>query len=100
LLGGGPEDKPDLARLASPVFHVDAGDPPLLLIHGDQDPQAPINQSHELEGKYRAAGVACRLEVVHGGKHGGEEFFDSQRCKLVREFLAENLAPAPSSQSP
>src|ERR1041384_4293510 len=26
-----------LARLASPVFHVDRHDPPLLLLHGDQD---------------------------------------------------------------
>jgi acetyl esterase/lipase len=91
LLGGQPEEKPDLARLASPVFHVDLKDPPLLLLHGDQDPQAPINQSHELEGRFEAAGVPCRFVVVHGGKHGGSEFFDQQRLKRVREFLAERL---------
>jgi acetyl esterase/lipase len=91
LLGSQPEDNPELARLASPVFHVDARDPPLLLIHGDQDPQAPINQSHELEGKYEAAGLACRLVVIHGGKHGGAEFFDEKRLKLVQAFLAERL---------
>jgi len=34
------------------VFQADRGDPPLLLLHGDQDPQMPINQSHELEGAY------------------------------------------------
>ena len=91
LLGGQPDEKPELARLASPVFHVDAKDPPLLLIHGDQDPQAPINQSHELQGRYEAAQVACRLVVVHGGKHGGSEFYDDQRIKLVQEFMAANL---------
>jgi acetyl esterase/lipase len=91
LLGGQPEEKAELARLASPVFHVDAKDPPLLLLHGDQDPQAPINQSHELQGRYDAAGVPCRFVVVHGGKHGGSEFFDEQRLKLVQEFLAERL---------
>lgn len=91
LLGGQPEEKPDLARLASPVFHVDAKDPPLLLLHGDQDPQAPINQSHELQGRYDAAGVSCRFVVVHGGKHGGSEFFNAERLKLVQEFLAERL---------
>jgi acetyl esterase/lipase len=91
LLGGQPEDQPDLARLASPVFHVDAQDPPLLLIHGDQDPQAPINQSHELEGKYEAVGATCRFIVVHGGKHGGLEFFDDARAKIVREFLSSAL---------
>jgi len=91
LLGGQPEEKAELARLASPVFQVDAKDPPLLLLHGDQDPQAPINQSHELQGRYDAAGVPCRLVVVHGGKHGGSEFFDHQRLKLVQEFLVERL---------
>ncbi|MCB1090558.1 MAG: alpha/beta hydrolase, partial [Verrucomicrobiae bacterium] len=65
LLGGPVEEKVELARLASPVFHVDADDPPLLLIHGDQDPQMPINQSHELEGAYRKAGAAVQFEVVH-----------------------------------
>ncbi|MEI8381144.1 MAG: alpha/beta hydrolase [Planctomycetota bacterium] len=87
LLEGQPEEKPELARLASPVFHVDERDPPLLLIHGDQDPQAPINQSHELQGWYEAVKRPCQFVVVHEGKHGGAEFFDAQRMKIVREFL-------------
>ena len=95
LLGGQPSDKQDLARLASPVFHVDANDPPLLLLHGDQDPQAPINQSHELQGRYEAAQAPCRLVVIHGGKHGGAEFYDGQRISLVREFLHSTEKPHP-----
>lgn len=87
LLEGQPADKPDLARLASPVYHVDERDPPLLLIHGDQDPQAPINQSHELQGRYEAVGRPCQFHVIHGGKHGGPEFFDAQRLELVKAFL-------------
>ena len=87
LLEGQPDEKPELARLASPVFHVDDRDPPLLLIHGDQDPQAPINQSHELQGRYEAVSRPCQFVVVHEGKHGGAEFFDAQRMKIVREFL-------------
>ena len=87
LLEGQPADKPDLARLASPVYHVDERDPPLLLIHGDQDPQAPINQSHELQGRYEAVGRPCQFHVIHGDKHGGPEFFDAQRLELVKAFL-------------
>ena len=87
LLEGQPEEKVELARLASPVFHVDVRDPPLLLIHGDQDPQAPINQSHELQGRYEAVKRPCQFVVVHEGKHGGAEFFDDERMKIVREFL-------------
>ena len=91
FIGGRPEDAPDLARLASPVFHVDRNDPPLLLIHGDQDPQMPINQSHELHGKFRELGLIVRFEVVHGAAHGGKAFHDAQRTRLVKQFLAERL---------
>ena len=91
LLGDEPDKIPDLARLASPVFHVDADDPPLLLIHGDQDPQVPINQSHELHAEYKHHKLTVHFEVVHGGAHGGERFFDTQRNELVHEFFNRHL---------
>lgn len=87
LLGGEPEDHTVLAKLASPVEHVDSNDPPILILHGDQDPQVPINQSHELHAKYKYLNLNSRFEVVHGGKHGGELFFDEIRQELVKEFL-------------
>jgi acetyl esterase/lipase len=93
LLGAQPENTADLAKLASPVFHVDDNDPPLLMIHGDQDPQVPINQSHELEGAYQRSGSGERVqfEVIHGGQHGGEEFYDAERIHLITEFLSRVL---------
>jgi acetyl esterase/lipase len=91
LLGGQPEDNADLARLASPVEHVDATDPPLLMIHGDQDPQVPINQSHELQGRYTKLGLPVRLEVVHGAAHGGEQFYDEQQISIIDSFLKASL---------
>lgn len=93
LLGGLPEENEALARLASPVFHVDAGDPPLLLLHGDQDSQMPINQSHELEGAYEGAGLDAKLIVVHGVGHGDAAFFDRDRTALVAAFLDAHLRP-------
>ncbi|WP_145309298.1 alpha/beta hydrolase [Gimesia fumaroli] len=91
LLGDRPERTPDLAKLASPVFHVDDQDPPLLLIHGDQDPQVPINQSHELHGKYKQHKRDVTFEVIHGAAHGGPEFFDAERTQLVETFLKKHL---------
>lgn len=91
LLGGPPTEQPDLAKLASPVTHVDDRDPPLLLIHGDQDPQMPINQSHELEGAYQRVQRPCQFKVVHGGAHGGPQFFDAARLELVQAFLQQSL---------
>ncbi len=91
LLGGLPDAVPDLARLASPVFHVDAGDPPLLRFHGDQDPQMPINQAHELEGVYRAHGLDVAFHVLHGSVHGGPEFYAGEPLALALEFLRRTL---------
>jgi acetyl esterase/lipase len=91
LLGAQPEDKPHVAKLASPVFHVDRTDPPLLLLHGDQDPQMPVNQSIELEGKYTDAGVPVALEFVHSAAHGGKLFYDADRNRVVVEFLEKHL---------
>jgi acetyl esterase/lipase len=91
LLGGQPEEKPELARLASPVAHIDANDPPLLLLHGDADPQMPVEQSYELERAYTAAGRPVKLVIIPGAKHGGKEFYDDARTAVVAEFLRENL---------
>lgn len=89
LLGDLPEDAPDLARLASPVTHVDTRDPPLWLIHGDQDPQMPINQAHELDGAYQRAKCSVDFQVIHGGKHGGPEFYTNERLDGLAKSIRE-----------
>lgn len=87
LLGDLPENKPALAQLASPVAHLDAQDPPVFLIHGDADPQMPPAQSEEFRAACEKAGVSVKLIVLPGAKHGGSEFYDAERLRLVAEFL-------------
>ena len=91
LLGGQPDEKPALAKLASPVAHVNAHVPPLLLIHGDADPQMPFEQSRELDAAYRKAGRPVEFIVMPGSVHGGKEFFDAERLALVEKFLRTHL---------
>ncbi len=91
FLGGQPEQQPTLARLASPVEHIDSRDPPLWLFHGDQDPQMPINQSHELVGAYKKVGVPVHFEVVYGGKHGGAGFFTDEQLRRLGNELFGSL---------
>jgi len=91
LLGGQPAAVPELARLASPVFHVDASDPPLLLQHGDQDPQMPVNQALELLGAYEAAGLAVDFRIMHGSAHGGPAFTDEANLARIDAFLRKHL---------
>jgi acetyl esterase/lipase len=93
LLGAQPDAAPDLARLASPVFHVDAGDPPLLLRHGDQDPQMPIDQSRELAAAYQRAGRPVDFRVLPGSGHGGPAFTDGESLREIDAFLRRHLLP-------
>ena len=88
LLGGQPEQQRQLAMLASPVFHVDRSDSPLLLLHGDQDQQMPINQSDELHGKFKSLGLPVALHILHGAAHGRNLFYDEARTRVVSSFLA------------
>lgn len=91
LLGGQPHEVPELAQLASVTSHVDAADPPLLVFHGDQDPQMPINQSHELLGRYGALKVDGELVVVHGAAHGGDEFYSGDNLDRALSFLRRTI---------
>jgi acetyl esterase/lipase len=91
LLGGQPEDVKALAELASPVRHVDRSDPPLLLFHGDQDPQMPINQAHELDGAYKRAGLDTTFIVIHGAAHGGSQFYAPEYLEPALAFLRRTI---------
>ena len=91
LLGALPDSARELAELASPVMHVDRSDPPLFLLHGDQDPQMPINQSHELQGAYEKAGLDVQFDVVHGAAHGGDAFFLPEHVDKVIAFLRRTI---------
>jgi acetyl esterase/lipase len=88
LLGAPARSVPDLARQASPVTHVSAAAPPILLMHGTADDMVPAAQSIRLAEALDAAGAAVQLELVPGAKH----FWDgaSDVAAIIRrsvEFL-------------
>jgi acetyl esterase/lipase len=90
FLGDLPERVPSVAKLASPVAHLDADDPPVLLIHGDADPQMPVAQSEEFQKACWTAGVPVRLVKLPGSQHGGSEFYDDERIRIIVDFLREH----------
>jgi len=92
LLGDTPDAEPELAKLASPVFQLEGDEPPLFLIHGDQDHQMPINQSIELFGKYQELKLPVQMEFIYGGGHGGRQFYDAKRIGQVAQFFRKHLA--------
>jgi acetyl esterase/lipase len=55
---------------ASPLAHVTASSPPVLLIHGDADGAVPFQQSVAMEATLRAVKVPTKLVRLAGGNHG------------------------------
>jgi len=93
LLGKPVEDESiqDLVTLASPSLQVSANAAPLLLMHGVQDNQVPINQAIELQQAYEAAGRHVEAEWILEATHGSGEYFRSPYMEQVVDFLKRVL---------
>jgi len=91
LLGGSVEKNPDKAKLASPVFHVGPGDPPLLVIHGTKDTTVFYDQAGRIVEAYRKAGLEVEEVKVEGAGHGGKRFKQQDIKGKVLAFLAKYL---------
>ena len=84
---------PELAPTLSPILFVDAGDPPTLLIHGDQDPLVDVTHSYAIKAEFDKEGVESELIVIPGGKHGfgGEDATRAKKARLewFEKFLLD-----------
>jgi acetyl esterase/lipase len=83
--------------VGSPVAWADAGDPPLLVVHGEEDPVVPVEQARLLHGAVRAAGGDSKLVVVRHAGHafepvgGKPSLSGAALVRVVREFLDRHL---------
>lgn len=91
LLGASPIDRPDLARIASPVTYVDKNDPPFLIINGEKDESVHYTQSKLLGSYLTLAGVKNEVVIVKDAPHYGD-YFDVEpvRNKVIK-FLNEHV---------
>lgn len=65
-----PEKMEAYYKRNSAVTYVAKDNPPILLIHGDQDKLVPIQQSHILVSKLKESGVPSKLYIAEGKGHG------------------------------
>jgi acetyl esterase/lipase len=99
LLGSVAPDRLGAAlQAASPVTYVAPGDPPFLIIHGDNDKIVFLDQSQDLDWDLTVAGVPVQLVVVHGGGHEldtpGEVPDEGTIINYVLSFFVKYLHPA------
>jgi acetyl esterase/lipase len=75
LLGGEPEEVPDIYRLANPTTHVQPGSPPTLLLQGDKDSLVPIEDTREHYTKLIESGVPAVNVVFPWTQHAFDLMF-------------------------
>jgi acetyl esterase/lipase len=63
-LGCVPSSCADRAALASPVTHLDARDPPTLLVHGEEDETVPVGQSRAFFAALQSKRIHAELFVI------------------------------------
>ena len=97
LLGVAASKDEELAKLASPAFHVTQGDPPILIVHGERDKTVFLDQSKRMVEEYGKAGLDVTLVVVPGAGHGGAAHFTPVYRKKVADFLNSHLRPSANS---
>ncbi len=70
LIGGPIQENKDKAARANPITYITPTTAPFLIVHGDQDPLVPLNQSELLFEALKKAGVSVRLHIIEGAGHG------------------------------
>jgi acetyl esterase/lipase len=88
---GSLPNRDEITRRVSPLTYVRPGLPPILTIHGDDDPLVPYQQAVRLHEALKKVEVTNQLLTIPGGKHGN--FTPEERTMIfvtIREFLAKN----------
>jgi len=89
---GSRSDALELAQELSPLRWVGPQTPPVVSIHGDQDPTVPYEQSLRLRDALECAGISNRLLTVPKAGHGDfgeDEWARAYHC--VFAFLGDEI---------
>jgi acetyl esterase/lipase len=93
LIGGAIQKNPDKAEQANPIKYVTHDAPPFLIVHGEQDPLVPCNQSELLYAALKQARVNVTFYKIAGAGHGGPAFDSDMMRAAVLAFLDKYLKP-------
>lgn len=97
LLGGTPEELPDVCADASPANWLSAEAAPTLFIHGDKDPIVPIEPTRETSEQLNQLGAESHFltlpEIDHGVAVAMVRRPDPVPMQLTRDFLKKHLQP-------
>lgn len=74
----------------SPIYHISADDPPVLLIHGTKDTTVPLQQSEIFEDAYNSAGLEVKLIIQPDGPHTYWPGIEKHYVDVAKWFKADH----------
>jgi dipeptidyl aminopeptidase/acylaminoacyl peptidase len=95
---GTPEENPELYQKRSPTTHADNVDADLLILHGVNDPRAPVSQARLFRDELEAAGYeegeagAFEYRELDEEGHGSTDADHTLRLfRILKDFLNRRL---------
>ena len=83
----GTENAPQNARIASAVNHIGPDTPPMMILHGSEDPVVPLSQSQRLYEVLQENGVKSEFLILEGASHGDDRFYQDEMVDRILAFL-------------
>ena len=88
---------PEVSHLYSPIDFVSKDDPPVLLIHGDQDGVVPIAHSERLNAAMVETETTVEFIMIEGAGHSfntpeHRERVNTATVEFFLKYLGENIA--------
>lgn len=93
LVGGPLPEFREAAQQASPLTHVSADDPPVLVVHAPTIRAVPFDQSQKFSAALRAVGVTSPLVTVDETGSMPSLARDSQTGRALLDFLDATVGP-------
>ncbi len=89
----GPKVKESAKILAaySALNHIKKGTAPTIIVHGDEDPLVPYDQSVIYEKALKDGGIDCEFITVPGGKHDKSTAYTPEVLEKIEAFYAKYL---------
>ncbi len=88
-MGGPPASKPAVYRKANVLLQVNAIKTPLLILHGEEDPQVPPQESQQFVAALKAAGKVYEYHTYPHEGHGFQQR-DHRRDAYERQMVFLN----------
>lgn len=77
----------EMAEKASAITYVSKNTPPFLILHGNQDPSVPVEQSRMMYEKLQNCGVKSNLYILDGAGHAEDCFYQNEIKVMIEDFL-------------